>query len=108
VPRTQCGTITFSLRTLSSPSRDIVATVQSIACSSAIDPESRCPKRSVSSAMRFHAPAESACAAAMMRLAIAAYLAGIASAVCAGSEAAVTTSESAAKKAVRTIWKSRV
>ena len=54
-PRTQWLTIARSPRTFSSPSARIRDSVQSIACSSAVEPAMREPKVSVSSAMRFQA-----------------------------------------------------
>ena len=54
-PRTQCGTLTGSLRTFSRPSFFICATAQSIAPSSACEPLSRWPKVSPSSASRCQA-----------------------------------------------------
>jgi hypothetical protein len=91
-PRTQCGTITASPRTFSSPSARIFASVQSIACSSASEPLSRLPKVSVSSAMRFHA-ALSFVAASINRSAAARYGSGDCAATTTGSESsAVATS----------------
>src|SRR6187431_2506892 len=58
--------------------------------------------------MRFHAPAESACAAAMMRFATAAYLAGIASGAWADREALVAPSDSAASERVVSSFEWRI
>jgi hypothetical protein len=70
LPRTQCGTMTGSAWTLSSPSLRISASTQSIACSRLSDPLKRLPKRSVSSASRSQAEL-SAPAAAISRSATA-------------------------------------
>ena len=46
-PRTQCGTITFSVCTFSCPSAFIASCAHAIACSSAGEPDSRLPMWSV-------------------------------------------------------------
>ena len=55
LPRTQWGTITFSRRALLRPSLAMVSTAQSMVSSSALEPLSRCPKRSATKASRSHA-----------------------------------------------------